>query len=277
MHVRKCDICGITDPHRRIYWCKKAQLCLCNKHRIQFQKYGKIIDTSHISREDPNEIRIKNNYAEIILRNQKNETVGIAIIDKEDVDKCKIHKWYLRANKYVASKTINKSGNQTTLYLHRYIMNYNNKLEIDHINRNRLDNRKENLRIVDVATNRANNGCAGVTEIKRNGRETRWRAQINRYGKCYLNKYFKTKEEAIKAREEIKTWLEKHDKELHKEYLSNKEQLPTGISKIASGKYTAIICINNKKYCIGTYETKEQAVNARNAAIEKYKTEKAYA
>lgn len=78
---------------------------------------------------------------------------------------------------------------------------------IDHINRNRLDNRRCNLRFVEPKENCRNSatygggygksGMRGVVYVK--GRKTSpWRVSIfeNRYkGKCHA-KYFKTLEEA---------------------------------------------------------------------------------
>lgn len=63
--------------------------------------------------------------------------------------------WFLCKNGYIAS---NFNGHQ--IYLHQFLMNYygngKGKMSIDHINRNKLDNRIENLRIVDQSTQNKN-------------------------------------------------------------------------------------------------------------------------
>lgn len=77
---------------------------------------------------------------------------------------------------------------------------------IDHINGNKLDTRRSNLRIVTVAENGLNRHRAnrnnrssrhvGVTFIKREGK---WRAQARWKGKDYHGGYFDTEEDAAAA------------------------------------------------------------------------------
>lgn len=49
-------------------------------------------------------------------------------------------------------------------YLHRFILGFvkGDKIEIDHINRDRLDNRRDNLRVCSHAENQRNNGGKGA-------------------------------------------------------------------------------------------------------------------
>lgn len=76
------------------------------------------------------------------------------IIDKDDEEEVKTRQWYAHTNgKYVACGINTKDGRKV-MYLHNFIMNRitfpgkGSKESVDHINRNGLDNRKENLRIV---------------------------------------------------------------------------------------------------------------------------------
>jgi len=88
-------------------------------------------------------------------------------------------------------------------FLHRAIMGYPKNMVIDHINRNTLDNRRKNLRIVTILENlrnqkRLNNktGRTGVS-IGKNGTFT---AQIKvNYKKIHLGS-FKTIKDAYRAR-----------------------------------------------------------------------------
>jgi hypothetical protein len=76
-------------------------------------------------------------------------------IDGEDFDKIKNHNWHLLKQKhgfYVATN-IRINGKQKTMLMHRVIFNSPEGFEIDHINHNKLDNRKENLRICTRAEN----------------------------------------------------------------------------------------------------------------------------
>lgn len=84
------------------------------------------------------------------------------IIDKEDEEKVKSRHWYaITGGKYVGVHiTINNS--KKILYLHNFIMNRFDfpgkgaKESVDHINRNGLDNRKCNLRIISQTIQNTN-------------------------------------------------------------------------------------------------------------------------
>lgn len=75
-----------------------------------------------------------------------------AIVDKEDYDKLSQYKWFLHPTGYVRRNL--KGGGQ--ILLHREIMNTPEDLFTDHINGNRLDNRKTNLRICTARQNSYN-------------------------------------------------------------------------------------------------------------------------
>jgi len=78
--------------------------------------------------------------------------------------------------------------------------------QVDHIDRNRKNNRWENLRTATNAENcRNRTGVIGVYENKKTGG---WYASIGVEGKSKYLGYFKTKEDALKARQdgENKYW-----------------------------------------------------------------------
>lgn len=83
----------------------------------------------------------------------KDRTLEI-LIDKEDEQKVKPRQWFaITGGSYVACN-ININNEKKNLYLHNLIMNKftfegkGQKETVDHINRNGLDNRKCNLRII---------------------------------------------------------------------------------------------------------------------------------
>lgn len=90
----------------------------------------------------------------------------VAIVDDDDFDWLNQVKWFTKitgngTRSYAARfKRINKRP--TTIYMHRAIMTDDLEAvgltgkEVDHINRNTLDNRRENLRVCTKQQNLAN-------------------------------------------------------------------------------------------------------------------------
>ena len=163
----------------------------CEKHYTQIRRYGRIFNTDF----DTNEIIEYEDHAEIILCNKQRNEVARAIIDIECIDLIKQYKWHLRTDGYVST------GNN--VYLHRFLMNPPDNMEIDHINRNKLDNRRENLRICTQQQNLQNKGIptdntSGYTGVYK--RNNKWCARININKKQINLGTFNTFEEAKHAR-----------------------------------------------------------------------------
>lgn len=130
------------------------------------------------------------------------------LIDKDDSER-------LSASGDLDGLWVSKKGqhlyvqNRAKKYLHRLIMNPTKGLVVDHINRNTLDNRKSNLRVVTIQENLRNqkrlNNKTGVTGVAVMG--DKFTAQIkHNYKKIHLG-VFKTIEEATVARKEAETRL----------------------------------------------------------------------
>lgn len=123
-----------------------------------------------------------------------------ALVDLSDLEKLEAHAWSTNNSGY-ASATIR--GKST--FLHRHILGYKGDLDVDHINRNRLDCRKANLRLVNRSQNNYNSklrwdnssGIKGVVWHKLN---KRWQAQIQVKGKNIYLGAFIAKQDAIAAR-----------------------------------------------------------------------------
>lgn len=155
------------------------------------------------SKFDKNEVNILNEIAEIILYNVKNEPCGKTIVDTIFIENLKKYKWYLREDGYVASSNYN--GNYQ--FLHRLILSQTNINYIDHINRDRTDNRLENLRSVSSTENGMNKGIrsdntSGKVGVHWDKTRLKWCAMIGYNHKRINLGSFNNFEDAVKAREE---------------------------------------------------------------------------
>ncbi len=118
-----------------------------------------------------------------------------AIVDDEDYERIKSQKWNYSSGGYAVSPL----GR-----MHRVILNCSIGFEIDHINRDKLDNRKENLRVCSRHENNANKGKYKNNKSGYKGVDFypplgKYRAQLKRMGiKMHIG-YYKTAIEAAKA------------------------------------------------------------------------------
>lgn len=126
-----------------------------------------------------------------------------ALVDNEDYKRVSKYKWHYVGNGSAAHRVYRTSE---YIYMHRLIMNTPSGLEVDHINHNKLDNRKKNLRNCTRGENARNQvirsdntiGYKGVRFDDRNAHR-KWNAVIWLNGKLNHLGSFKTKEEAATA------------------------------------------------------------------------------
>ena len=129
------------------------------------------------------------------------------LIDQEDLGLLSQHKkghWCFTVDKTGYARIANRKdlvGNEgVKIYAHRLIMKASVGLEIDHVNRNRLDNRKENLRFCTRSQNVMNTAVSGASRFKGVSKKNdKWQSDITTNGiKSYLG-FFKTEIEAARA------------------------------------------------------------------------------
>lgn len=83
-----------------------------------------------------------------------------ALIDDEDFIKVSKYKWFLSSPKNHTNQYIRtRIGKNSDIRLHRFIMSFPIGYQIDHINGDTLDNRKNNLRLCNNRTNQQNSKC----------------------------------------------------------------------------------------------------------------------
>jgi hypothetical protein len=106
----------------------------------------------------------------------------VAIVDDADFDLVSQYKWYLTRNGYART---GKSGG-VTFRMHRLVSGATGGQQIDHANRDKLDNRRSNLRFCTGSLNNANRPTRNKTGFK--GVEVRPRSDTPQYrASCALN------------------------------------------------------------------------------------------
>ena len=118
--------------------------------------------------------------------------------DAIDLPTIKLYSWYM-SNGYAATMVDKKQ-----IYMHRLIMNPLESEVVDHINGNKLDNRRENLRVCKQHENMANRIKHTPQTSKYKGVSWRkshslWQATITKHGLQEHLGYFTTQEEAALA------------------------------------------------------------------------------
>lgn len=127
----------------------------------------------------------------------------VAIVDDEDYAELAKHKWH--CNSYGYAIRMPRIGvKRKVIWMHRVIAGTPDGMDTDHINGDRLDNRRSNLRSCTTTQNlmnvRKRDGCTsrhkGVYFYKRTGQ---WMARIYVDGKCKFLGYFDDENEAADA------------------------------------------------------------------------------
>ena len=134
----------------------------------------------------------------IKMSNTKNEM----LCDAECLEE--LLKYYWNERKGYARSSIGKKK----IYAHRIVMDvgdYEINKQIDHINGDTLDNRKQNLRVVTSRQNGLNSSIrkdntSGVTGVCWDKRRQKWLVRIHENGKEINLGYYSEFDDAVKAR-----------------------------------------------------------------------------
>jgi hypothetical protein len=128
-----------------------------------------------------------------------------AIVDDKDFEWLSKWKWYYDSFLGYAKRYIKIQGKTRSIYLHSVINNTPKKLQTDHINRNKLDNRRCNLRSVTKNQNKFNTGLwrhntSGYKGVSWHKSYKRWEVYIGVNNQKINLGYFFNLEDAYRCR-----------------------------------------------------------------------------
>jgi hypothetical protein len=207
----------------------------------------------------------------IPLRNKDGDIISYGLIDEDIYNQIKDDKWHL-THGYIKGKV----G-----LLHRYIINAEKGQIIDHINNDRLDNRKANLQIATSSQNMQNktkqqNCTSKYIGVSYREDKDKWRCRITIDKKVKHFSFVKEEHAAwwynqlalkhyglnakINEIEKPVDFIEPFKKEI--------KDLPIGVTLMPSGSYRALI----SGIHLGIFETIDQA----NIEYNKVKEERQY-
>ena len=181
----------------KVEWCDSPVYVngLCIRHNRQMYKHGRIFVRT---KYDKNEIIIYEDYAGVVLYDASGDVVGECKVDHEDINKIKGIRWSISQG-YARSR-------KPPVLMHNLIFGV---VGLDHINRDKLDNRKSNLRPASKRENSMNKsgwsktGFKGVVLDK-----GRFSSRIRVNGKAiYLGSYKKLKDAAASYNEAAKKFF----------------------------------------------------------------------
>ena len=163
--ARQCVVTGCEN--------KSLSRGFCKKHYSQMIKHGRIFRT----RFEPNELVEYEDCFGVILVDRGLRKIAETFVDKADIEWVRQYKWYLNTNGYVMTHT---GGAEK--YLHKLMLL--DAKQVDHKDRDRLNNRRSNLRRCDSFENARNSSknslnTSGITGVQWHAATKRWRAFIH--------------------------------------------------------------------------------------------------
>lgn len=180
-----------------------------------------------------------------------------ALVDEDDYERIKaMGSWYLSDTGYAVRRNV-VDGRKQTIRMHRIVNNAPGGMVTDHLNNNRLDNRKANLRVTTQAENAKNRGYTKGYAWDRSKKLWMVRHRNKFYGR------YKTEDEARLAYKLARSGAQKENK-TH----PRRRFLPQGVyfmSPMAQKKYKPYYirpCVNGKRYFRGFFGSIAEAEKA---------------
>src|SRR5579885_1512781 len=146
----------------------------------------------------------------------KRKTKYVIKFDEEDLKLIEPYQWKISKDGYAVTSFINRNNATIYLNMHKIIYEHHNGKvpegkDVDHVNNDKLDNRKENLQVLTKSEN-----VKKAKQSKTTHPYIYFDIERNKYRCNWKNKYigrFSTLEEAIKAQQEYINKQENDQKE----------------------------------------------------------------
>lgn len=179
------------------------KLCLVCGVEVKRYKDGKYLDKNYSIRTKYCSIKCRgiasrgkrksNEYGEDFIVVSGYGRKSKCFLDGGDIEQVLCRYWVLSKTGYVCSSSV-----YSRIYLHRFLLGmhkFHKNEVVDHIDRDPLNNRRNNLRVVDHASNIMNNGSKNIYKSKG--------GYYSKVGNTYLG-HFKTAERAEEISREYK-------------------------------------------------------------------------
>jgi hypothetical protein len=233
--------------------------------------------------------KYKENEFKLPLRDKYKEIINYTSVSKEDYELLNQYKWNISKG-YIQGKIDNKNW-----YLHRYIVimilnnDINHKIKIDHIDRNPLNNKRENIRIVTNSENSKNrtkqlNTTSKYIGVSFKKDRNKWQSTI-----IFNNKQIRTTyDNEHHAAYQYNIWCKEFnlttanlniimDEHLKSFKLYNKkikqDNLPKFINLTKHNTYQVRITYNNKREHLGYYKKLEDAIEIKDKRLKEIDNE----
>ncbi len=122
---------------------------------------------------------------------------AVTLVDAEDYPSLASQRWCLSTGGYVCRMAYSptRPGRRAGVRMHRFIMRAKNGQYVDHINGDKLDNRRSNLRVCSAGENARNsrvprNNRSGYKGVCWHTAKGKWLANIMKDGRRYHLGYF---------------------------------------------------------------------------------------